>query len=240
MTLMPLQLTDVSPGQVHPLADTFLSGIYQFEAGEQMKPKIETLEAAVPTKSSAVKLFNRPDVLTPNHEYKGKECEVGLNPPGGTQERTKPKVAAFLYSPETVLNFSTLLQLTTSSYDPITGNRKIQPGSLRTTEICVAYIHDLLLGFTISSTPVEQVASVAQLGTFSEISEHHPIWLGEREFESTMSTILVDYADSGHQVQSELVLNSIYHLPSRHSKAVKFRILTTAEATEIWLLNPQF
>ena len=70
------------------------------------------------------------------------------------------------------------------------------------------------------------------------IGEHLPRWLlnGERRIGS--SAILGHILDTGHSVNPDSAFKPIYRVSCVHSRGVKHRLLATAEAIAIRLLNP--
>ena len=70
------------------------------------------------------------------------------------------------------------------------------------------------------------------------IREHLPRWLSHGGNGSISSAILAHLVDTGHQVDPHKAFGILLRIPQNRSKAVRLRMLATAEAICIRRLNP--
>ncbi|KAF8564717.1 hypothetical protein P879_06762 [Paragonimus westermani] len=70
------------------------------------------------------------------------------------------------------------------------------------------------------------------------IREHHPAWINNGVTKTITSAIVAHLVDTNHTVNLASSFRLIYRVKGIHSKAVRCRILATAEAIGIRLNNP--
>ena len=93
-----------------------------------------------------------------------------------------------------------------------------------------------LYNFTCSCGAVYLGKTTRRLS--KRISEHCPASLRKGTVKNINSAILGHLVDTNHQIDVKGAFKVYYHLPSKYSKGVRKRLLSTAEAIAIRIINP--
>ena len=93
-----------------------------------------------------------------------------------------------------------------------------------------------LYNFTCSCGAVYLGKTTRRLS--KRISEHCPASLRKGTVKNISSAILGHLVDTNHQIDVKAAFKVYYHLPSKYSKGVRKRLLSTAEAIAIRIINP--
>ena len=70
------------------------------------------------------------------------------------------------------------------------------------------------------------------------IKEHHPAWLGKGTTKTITSAIVSHLVDSNHHIDPKTAFKVVYKVPFNQPKAIRQRILATAESIAIRLQRP--